>query len=43
MPAWGRPGVLGVPVQKDLLLSDFRPRALAASLVPALPESSDLQ
>lgn len=43
MPAWGRPGVLGDPVQKDLLLPDFRPHALAASLVPALPESSDLQ
>lgn len=40
MTAWGGPGVLGDPVPKDLLLPDFRPCALAASLVPALPEWS---
>lgn len=40
MPPWGCPGDSG---QKDLLLPDFRPRALAASLVLAWPESTDLQ
>lgn len=41
MPAWGCPGVWGDPVQKDLLLPDFQPRALTASLVPALSDLSD--
>lgn len=40
MPPWDCPGGSG---QKDLLLPDFRPRALAASLVLAQPESTDLQ